>query len=80
VTLASAINGTGSVTKTGVGTLTLTGTNGYGGGTAINGGTVAINTNASLGTAGTALSFNGGTLATTAAVDPAETTALAWPR
>ena len=48
------------------GTLVLTGTNTYTGGTAINGGTLQISSDANLGDAAGGLSFNGGTLHTTA--------------
>src|SRR5262249_8988776 len=68
VTLNSAIGGSGGVTKAGSGTLTLSAANGYTGGTAINGGTLSISSNANLGAAVTALSFDGGTLSNTAFV------------
>src|SRR5690606_27804279 len=48
------------------GTLVLTGTNTYSGGTAINGGTLQIASDANLGAAAGGLSFNGGTRHTTA--------------
>ena len=55
----------GSLIKVGTGTLTLTGPNTYSGGTSFNGGIVAVNSDANLGTGG--LSFNGGTLQALAA-------------
>jgi autotransporter-associated beta strand protein len=60
-------HGTGglALTKIGTGTLTLTNTNTYNGGTNLNGGTLAISSDANLGTG--PLSFNGGTLEALAA-------------
>ena len=59
-TLSGAITGVGAWTKAGPGTLTLTGMNTYSGGTNLNGGILAVNSDVNLGTG--ALSFNGGTL------------------
>jgi fibronectin-binding autotransporter adhesin len=50
----------GSLVKQGTGTLTLTGANAYSGGTFFNGGILAVNSDANLGTG--LLTFNGGTL------------------
>ncbi len=60
--------GSGSLTMSGAGNLVLQGTNSYAGGTFFNGSVTSISTDASLGAASGALTFNGGTLQTTAAV------------
>jgi len=73
-TYASVLSGTGSLTKTGTGTLTLTGINSYAGGSNFNGGTIAVASDAQLGTGN--LTFNGGALQTTAAFNSAETVSL----
>ena len=48
-TLSGVIGGTAGLTKTGAGTLTLTGTNSYGGGTIIQAGTLNIGTTSTMG-------------------------------
>ena len=65
-TYAGVVSGTGSLTKSGAGTLTLMGANTYTGGTTINVGTLAVNTDANLGAASGGLTFGGGTLQSTA--------------
>ncbi|WP_407051591.1 autotransporter-associated beta strand repeat-containing protein [Methyloraptor flagellatus] len=64
ITFDGVISGTGTVTKRGVGTLTLTGTNTYSGITSVSAGTLQVSADANLGGSGN-VAFNGGTLATT---------------
>ena len=54
-TIAQTISGSGVLTKTGSGTLTLSGVNSYAGGTVIEEGTVGINSDAALGRTGSHL-------------------------
>lgn len=61
---ATKLTGTAGLNKIGPGTVTLTGTNTYTGGTDISGGTLSVASDASLGNG--VLSFNGGTLNATA--------------
>lgn len=63
--ISGAITGTTTSTlfKDGSGTLTLSGTNSYAGGTYIEGGTIAVTGSRNLGVTGNALTFSGGTLA-----------------
>ena len=65
MTISGAIadpSGAGSITKAGAGTLALTGSNAYSGGTNLNAGTLQINSGASVGNANGTLTFGGGTL------------------
>ncbi|WP_181172814.1 autotransporter-associated beta strand repeat-containing protein [Mesorhizobium sp. B2-1-5] len=64
-TIASVLSGDAQLVKSDRGTLVLTGTNTYTGGTAINGGTLQVSADANLGAAAGGLSFDGGTLRTT---------------
>ncbi len=62
ITIGGAISGNGGLTKEGSNTLTLTGTNAYGGPTAVNAGTLVINGN-NGGATGTVTVASGATLA-----------------
>ena len=62
VTLAASLSGLGGLTKTGPGIMTLSEVNSYQGGTAVNGGTLAVTADANLGAASGGLAFGGGTL------------------
>lgn len=73
---SGVISGTGAVEKALGGTLTLSGTNSYSGGTTINSGTVLISTDANLGAASGGLVLNGGTLGVTADVATARATTV----
>ena len=56
------ITGTGKLTKSGEGTLILSGNNTYTGNTALNAGTLSVNTDNNLGDSAGVLTFSGGTL------------------
>jgi autotransporter-associated beta strand protein len=62
LTLSGVIDGSGSLLKTGPGTLILTGTNTYSGGSTISAGTLVVNSASSLGASSGALTINAGTL------------------
>ncbi|KVN32784.1 hypothetical protein WJ64_11365 [Burkholderia ubonensis] len=64
-TLSNVITGSGSIIQHGTGTLTLTGSNAYSGGTTISAGTLRVSANYNLGAANGSLTFDGGTLNTT---------------
>jgi autotransporter-associated beta strand protein len=70
------IQGAGSLTKTGTGVVTLTGSNSYAGGTFLNAGILNVNSDAALGNASGGLTFNGGTLQAGAALSSARNIAL----
>ncbi len=80
LTLTTPAGGAGSLTKTGAGTLDLSGlVNTFGGaGQAVNvnGGTLRISADAGLGNSANALTFNGGTLSATAGFSTSRNVAL----
>jgi autotransporter-associated beta strand protein len=61
-TLTNVVSGSGSITQSGVGALTLSGNNTYSGGTSLSAGALIIGSNTALGTG--ALTISAGTLAT----------------
>ena len=63
--IATAISGTGGLTKTQAGTLVLTRANSYSGGTTVLGGSVSVSSDDNLGAAGTGVTLNGGSLQVT---------------
>jgi fibronectin-binding autotransporter adhesin len=65
-TIAADLTGNTQLVKTDAGTLVLSGSNSYTGGTAIEGGVLRVTADTNLGDAAGGLSFNGGTLQTTA--------------
>ena len=65
IALSGALSGSGGMIKDGAGTLTLSGTNTYAGGTLVKAGTLAVSTANSLGSG--AVTINGGTLNASAA-------------
>lgn len=65
-TIDAELTGSAQLAKADIGTLILNGANSYTGGTAINGGTLQVSTDANLGDAAGGLGFDGGRLNTTA--------------
>ena len=61
-TYAGNFTGNGGLTKTGAGDLSLTGTNTYSGATTVDGGALLFASAASLGTSGSAINLNNGTI------------------
>jgi outer membrane autotransporter protein len=76
VTINNVISGTGSFIKQGGNALTLGGNNTYQGGTSLFGGVLSVSADANLGAAGSGLTFNNGTLDTTASFNSNRTITL----
>ncbi|RUU04852.1 autotransporter outer membrane beta-barrel domain-containing protein, partial [Mesorhizobium sp. USDA-HM6] len=75
-TINADLSGATRLVKTDLGTLVLSGTNSYSGGTAINGGTLQISADGNLGDASGGLSLDDGTLHTTANITSARAVTL----
>jgi len=78
LTLTGTISGAGGLIL-GSGTLVLSGTSSYEGGTALYGSTAQVSSDANLGASSGGLTFNGGTLATTASFTSARNAVLNAP-
>ncbi|GGA40603.1 autotransporter-associated beta strand repeat-containing protein [Dyella nitratireducens] len=76
-TINNVLAGNAGLTKTDAGTLVLGGINTYSGGTAINGGTLVVSSDANLGNVSGGLSFDGGTLENTVAFNTGRAITLA---
>ena len=74
--LTGTVSGAGALIKTGAGSLTLSGNNGYSGGTELRSGSLSVSADANLGATSGGLTFNGGTLATTASFDTSRNVSL----
>ena len=74
---AGVISGSGSVSKTAAGLLTLSGINSYQGGTLIQGGTIAVNADNRLGANSGSLMLDGGALELTSSFDLSPSRAIA---
>lgn len=69
ISLTEVIQGEGALTKIGSGTLVLSGTNTYEGGTVVRAGTLSIGADSNLGAAGSSITMEGGVFQITAEVN-----------
>ena len=81
-TLSGVVSGTAGLEKAGLGTLTLSGTNDYTGGTLVSDGVLAVASDAALGSTAVQnfVTVNGGTLRPTATFRPQRLRLLLGPR
>jgi autotransporter-associated beta strand protein len=67
-TFNQSVSGSGAMRKLGAGTLVLTASNAYTGGTTVSGGTLAISNSNNIGAESSSITLNGGVLTTTAPI------------
>jgi len=76
--IAAEITGTGGIVKTEAGTLILSGSNSFQGGTVLSGGVLQVSNEANLGDASGGLTFDGGTLRVTGSAFAGTGRAITW--
>ncbi|GAU85522.1 chaperone protein DnaJ [Bosea sp. BIWAKO-01] len=77
-TIASNLTGASELVKTDFGTLVLSGTNSYTGGTLLNAGTLSVSADGNLGQAAGGLAFNGGVLRVTGTSFTSTSRTVSW--
>lgn len=77
-TIASNLTGASELVKTDLGTLVLSGTNSYTGGTLLNAGTLSVSADGNLGQAAGGLAFNGGVLRVTGTSFTSTSRVVTW--
>ncbi|MGU3657713.1 amidase family protein [Methylobacterium sp. UNCCL125] len=80
LTVSNVVSGPGTLSKLGLGTLTLSGTNTFSGGVVLAGGTLSVARDANLGAATGSLAFDGGTLQITGTAFSSTTRPITWSR